>query len=46
MYYYFEVYKNLLLKSWNNMGPEQYGTVLIVIALIGWYFMKSGLKRC
>lgn len=46
MYHYIDVYRNLLFKAWNHMGPEQYGTLLIMIALIGWWFMKSGLKRC
>lgn len=45
MYYYFELYRKLLLRAWNTMDPMEYGSLLIAIALCGWFCMKSGLKR-
>jgi len=45
MTYYYDVYRKLLIKSWNNMEPMEYGALLITIALVGWFFMKSSLKR-
>jgi hypothetical protein len=38
---YGKFYLNYGLDWWNNMGPMQYGTVLILVALFGWILMKS-----
>ncbi len=45
MYYYFEIYRKMLVNKWNTMEPMEYGMVLITIAACGWFCMKSGLKR-
>lgn len=45
MYHTIDIYRRLLLRSWNNMGPMEYGYVLIAIALAGWFLMRSSLKR-
>jgi hypothetical protein len=34
-------YKRLILDSWGNMTPMQYGFLLVAVALIGWLCMKS-----
>jgi hypothetical protein len=41
---HFYYYHQHLLRSWHNMTPTQYGTLLIVIAVTGWMMMKSGAR--
>jgi hypothetical protein len=37
-YYYYERFLN---RTWDNMTPMQYGSLLVSIAAVGWILMKS-----
>ncbi|QDT96219.1 hypothetical protein [Gimesia aquarii] len=42
---YSNFYINYLNKRWDNISPMEYGTVLIVIAFIGWLLMRNGARK-
>lgn len=41
---YFTVYRKTASHAWNNMTPQDYGAILIFVALGGWFMMRSNLK--
>jgi hypothetical protein len=43
--YYLHYYERGLYRFWDGMGPNEYSTVLLVVAVLGWLAMKSNLKR-
>jgi hypothetical protein len=44
-YYYLSYYQREAKHFWNTLGPQEYSTILLVVAVIGWLAMKSNLKR-
>ena len=43
--YYLRWYKTYFLECWADMGPSEYGTLLICIGLFGWLLMKNAPRR-
>ena len=43
--YYAGWYRDYALDSWNNMGPAEYGMVLVSIGVFGWILMKNTGRR-
>lgn len=43
--YYLRWYRDFFLDWWADMGPAEYGTLLIGIGVFGWLLMKSGGRR-
>lgn len=41
---YLTIYQKSAVSAWDNMTPQGYAVVLIVIALGGWIMMRSNLK--
>jgi hypothetical protein len=48
MYYtfwdYMRFYKKYALDSWTDMGPSEYGVLLLSIGVFGWLLMKNGTR--
>lgn len=42
---YWSYYVQLLYSEWNSMNPVKYGMLLIVVFVVGFLFLKSGLKK-
>jgi hypothetical protein len=42
--YYIRWYQNYFLDCWADLGPSEYGTLLIAIGVFGWLLMKSSNK--
>lgn len=42
--YYLRFYKDYALDSWADMGPSEYGIVLLSIGVFGWLLMKNGTR--
>ena len=38
-------YAKFALDQWHDLTPAKYGTLLILIGVVGWLLMKSGAKR-
>ncbi len=38
---YLTVYKTTLVNFWHNMTPQQYASILIFVALVGFIAMRS-----
>jgi hypothetical protein len=38
---YLVVYKKTAFRAWDHMTPQQYATILITVALIGFISMRS-----
>lgn len=43
--YYLRWYRDFFVDSWNDMGPAEYGTLLIGIGVFGWILMKNSVRR-
>lgn len=43
--YYLRWYRDYFLDWWADMGPSEYGTMLIAIGLFGWMLMKSSIRK-
>lgn len=41
---YLNFYENYVRSLWNSMSPHEYGILLISIAVVGWFFLKSTNK--
>jgi len=42
---YYHFYTSYGARRWNNMSPMEYGTVLVMIAMMGWFLMKNAARR-
>lgn len=42
---YYNFYTSYGVRRFNTMSPMEYGTVLITIAMIGWFMMKNAARR-
>jgi hypothetical protein len=42
--HHLRVYGDLLAKEWREMTPMMYGSLLVLIAAVGFLLMKSGTK--
>jgi hypothetical protein len=38
---YLHFYKRFLFDAWNDMGPHEYVSCLLVVGLVGWYMMRK-----
>lgn len=38
------IYQKLAYRFWGGLSPLQYGTILIVVAVAGWFCMKNNSK--
>ena len=38
---YLTVYKTTFVKFWNNLTPQQYASLLIIVAIVGFIAMRS-----
>ncbi len=43
--YYLGWYRNFIVTSWEEMGPTEYGMLLLGIGLFGWILMKNSVRR-
>lgn len=41
---YVTFYRRWISQRWQNLQPEEYGVLLILIALFGWFLMKNSGK--
>lgn len=42
--YYMRFYRDYALKAWADMGPTEYGMLLLSIGVFGWLLMKNGTR--
>jgi hypothetical protein len=42
---YYNFYASYAEKRWNSMSPMEYGTLLILIGVMGWLMMKNSGRR-
>lgn len=43
--YYLRWYRDYFLECWADMGPTEYGILLISIGVFGWLLMKGGARH-
>ena len=42
--YYMRFYRDYALEQWANMGPSEYGTLLLCVGAFGWLLMRNGAR--
>jgi hypothetical protein len=42
--HHLRVYGDIIAREWREMSPMMYGTLLVLIAVVGFVLMKSGTK--
>lgn len=42
---YYRFYTSYGVQRWNNMSPMEYGTILIMIGVLGWFMMRNAVRR-
>ena len=42
---YAHFYKSYAIQRWEHLTPPEYGSLLILIAVVGWLAMGNGKKR-
>lgn len=42
--YYMRFYREYALDAWADMGPTEYGILLLGIGVFGWLLMKNGAR--
>lgn len=42
---YYNFYTSYSVRRFNTMSPMEYGTVLIAIAMVGWFMMRNAARR-
>ncbi len=43
--YYTDFYRDYALRWWGNVGPTEYGTLLIGSLILGYYLLKSANRK-
>ncbi|MCA9024507.1 MAG: hypothetical protein KDA86_04765 [Planctomycetaceae bacterium] len=43
--YYMRWYRDFFVDGWNDMGPSEYGMLLLSIGVFGWILMKNSVRR-
>ena len=38
---YLSIYRTTAVKAWNHMTPQQYASILILVAVVGFISMRS-----
>ncbi len=39
---YLSIYQSSAAHAWSNLTPQQYATILILVAFVGWLSMRGG----
>lgn len=42
--WYLRMYKKSVSEFWTHLSPQDYATILILVAFAGWVMMRSNLK--
>ena len=42
--HYMLFYKKFLFQSWDNLGPQEYVIILLMVGAVGWYMMRKAAR--